>query len=186
MIDSDGNLNVESKCGWSANVPDPPLIHINDDFPRSQSLRTMKVLISDIKSDGEKFGKSSAISVIANEYKTAVSIPVTHAVVYGFLFQRDMRVFTEFASYLECVRSILAHWEFENSGQLSSASTASVLVEKALTGRQQAIVEMIKDGRTNGSIALELGYSESLIRQETIQIYRKLGISGRRDLISNA
>jgi DNA-binding CsgD family transcriptional regulator len=44
------------------------------------------------------------------------------------------------------------------------------------------MVEMIKEGRTNVSIAAILGYSESLIRQETIIIYRKLGISGRNEL----
>jgi DNA-binding CsgD family transcriptional regulator len=44
------------------------------------------------------------------------------------------------------------------------------------------MVEMIKEGRTSVSIAAILGYSESLIRQETIIIYRKLGISGRNEL----
>ncbi|MEY3318245.1 MAG: Bacterial regulatory protein luxR family, partial [Actinomycetota bacterium] len=42
---------------------------------------------------------------------------------------------------------------------------------------------MIKSGSTNQEIASRMGYSESLIRQETIIIYRKLGISGRRDLL---
>lgn len=44
------------------------------------------------------------------------------------------------------------------------------------------ILEMLKEGRTNGSIASVLGYSESLIRQETIIIYKKLGISGRHEI----
>lgn len=42
---------------------------------------------------------------------------------------------------------------------------------------------MIKEQKTNAAIASELGYSESLIRQETIIIYRKLGVSGRKDLL---
>ena len=41
---------------------------------------------------------------------------------------------------------------------------------------------MVKAGQTNRAIADRLGYSESLIRLETIAIYRKLGIEGRRDL----
>jgi DNA-binding CsgD family transcriptional regulator len=41
---------------------------------------------------------------------------------------------------------------------------------------------MIQAGHTNQLIAVRMGYSESLIRQETISIYRKLKISGRRDL----
>ncbi|NCV35144.1 MAG: hypothetical protein EBW66_06130 [Actinobacteria bacterium] len=45
------------------------------------------------------------------------------------------------------------------------------------------ILKMIQSGDTNQIIAERMGYSESLIRQETILIYRKLGISGRRDLV---
>ena len=51
-----------------------------------------------------------------------------------------------------------------------------------LTERQEIILQMIKSGDTNSTIAERMGYSESLIRQETIAIYRKLGISGRKDL----
>jgi DNA-binding CsgD family transcriptional regulator len=51
-----------------------------------------------------------------------------------------------------------------------------------LTERQNLILKMIQSGDTNQIIAARMGYSESLIRQETIAIYRKLGIAGRRDL----
>ena len=44
------------------------------------------------------------------------------------------------------------------------------------------ILEMIQAGDTNLTIALRMGYSESLIRQESVLIYRKLGIKGRVDL----
>ena len=55
-----------------------------------------------------------------------------------------------------------------------------------LTERQNLILKMIKSGSTNQEIASRMGYSESLIRQETIIIYRKLGISGRRDIQINS
>ena len=35
-------------------------------------------------------------------------------------------------------------------------------------------------GFNNAQIGLELGYSESLIRQETVAIYRKLQVTGRK------
>ena len=50
-----------------------------------------------------------------------------------------------------------------------------------LTERQNLILQMIADGRTNADIADLLGYSESLIRQETIRIYSKLACSGRNE-----
>ncbi len=50
-----------------------------------------------------------------------------------------------------------------------------------LTERQNLILKLIAEGRTNAAIADVLGYSESLIRQETIKIYAKLGCSGRNE-----
>jgi DNA-binding NarL/FixJ family response regulator len=53
--------------------------------------------------------------------------------------------------------------------------------EKPLSERQNLILKLIAEGRTNAAIADVLGYSESLIRQETIKIYAKLGCSGRNE-----
>lgn len=53
-----------------------------------------------------------------------------------------------------------------------------------LTERQEVILKLISEGRTNGDIADVLGYSESLIRQETIRIYAHLGCSGRAEAAS--
>ena len=55
-----------------------------------------------------------------------------------------------------------------------------------MSNRQKVILEMLSKGATNSEIALEIGYSESLVRQETIEIYRILGVSGRRELIAVA
>ncbi|MEI9907525.1 MAG: helix-turn-helix transcriptional regulator [Actinomycetota bacterium] len=51
-----------------------------------------------------------------------------------------------------------------------------------LTPRQWAIKEAMLRGLTNAAIAKEMNFSESLIRHETIRIYSKLGINGRKDL----
>lgn len=57
------------------------------------------------------------------------------------------------------------------------------VITVALTARQWEIVQQIRRGLTNGEIATALNLSESLIRQETVQIYRKLGATGRKELI---
>ena len=83
-----------------------------------------------------------------------------------------------FEKYFECVRSILILYlalqtkkfvnEFELSGQLSP--------------RQKHIYSSIQEGKSNRQIAMELSYSISLIRQETMRIYAKLGIKGRQEM----
>ena len=54
-----------------------------------------------------------------------------------------------------------------------------------LTERQKVVHQLMLKGFTNAQIASELGYSESLIRQETIQIFRVLGVSGRKEIIES-
>jgi DNA-binding NarL/FixJ family response regulator len=48
-----------------------------------------------------------------------------------------------------------------------------------LSQRQDLILRMISEGRTNLAISEILKYSESTIRQETIKIFSKLGCDGR-------
>jgi DNA-binding CsgD family transcriptional regulator len=54
------------------------------------------------------------------------------------------------------------------------------LPQVPLTDRQLVIAGMLERGFNNAQIGLELGYSESLIRQETVAIYRKLEVTGRK------
>lgn len=75
----------------------------------------------------------------------------------------------------------LPHLELEVPRYLVSESEAG----KKLTERQELILSMIKSGMTNNAIANRMGYSESLIRQETMSIYQKLGVDGRREIIKN-
>jgi DNA-binding NarL/FixJ family response regulator len=49
----------------------------------------------------------------------------------------------------------------------------------ALTEREQEILNLLAHGNTNKLIAAELGYSESLIKQELVRIFDKLGAKDR-------
>ena len=53
------------------------------------------------------------------------------------------------------------------------------LEQVPLTDRQLVIAGMLERGFSNSQIGLEIGYSESLVRQETISIYKKLNVTGR-------
>ncbi len=48
-----------------------------------------------------------------------------------------------------------------------------------LTVRQTVVLDHICAGRTNAQIAHVVGFSESTVRQETMAIYRTLGVDGR-------
>jgi DNA-binding NarL/FixJ family response regulator len=48
-----------------------------------------------------------------------------------------------------------------------------------LTGREQKILSLLARGNSNKLIAADLGYSESLIKQELVRIFDKLGAKDR-------
>lgn len=58
--------------------------------------------------------------------------------------------------------------------------------EAQLTDRQMEILKQIALGKTNSQIVREIGFSESTVRQETIDIYRKLDVSDRKNAVITA
>ncbi|NBU93100.1 MAG: DNA-binding response regulator [Actinobacteria bacterium] len=56
------------------------------------------------------------------------------------------------------------------------------LFGKLLTTRQEMILQLMRSKFTNEAIAQKIGYSPSLVKQETMLIFSKLGISGRKEL----
>src|SRR3954453_6778483 len=55
-----------------------------------------------------------------------------------------------------------------------------------LTSREAGVLELLQEGRTNAEIAHELSIGIETVRTHARNIYRKLGISSRRDLASLA
>jgi DNA-binding CsgD family transcriptional regulator len=81
-------------------------------------------------------------------------------------------------------------YKIENQKIPENSDAKSINVERksstsriGLTERQIFIVAGIKKGFTNRQIADDLGFSESLIRQETLRIYKHFSVTGRTELI---
>jgi DNA-binding NarL/FixJ family response regulator len=55
-----------------------------------------------------------------------------------------------------------------------------------LSARQLTILSHVQDGLVNLEIAKELMLSESTIRQETVRIYRALGVGNRQEAVKKA
>jgi len=96
----------------------------------------------------------------------------------------DASLHTEYFAVVKLLLSVYLTQLLNNSATRSAhhPKANNDLRGKPLTARQNEILSMIRDGLTNITIAAKLGYSESLIKQETIAIYQKLGIEGRREI----
>lgn len=155
--------------------------NITDDRPGAEALRAMKIIIESREKVKEKF-KDFKDNFHPTHYRTAVALPVSARELFVCALNSGLDDFPAMYEYFACINSILGYWVNISTMSAISRNVKPQEESKELTERQNLILELIRDGKTNASIALSLGYSESLIRQESIIIYRKLNISGRRDL----
>jgi DNA-binding CsgD family transcriptional regulator len=63
----------------------------------------------------------------------------------------------------------------------NDAGAAMVSSPESLTDRQLTVLRLMAEGKTNAQIATELILSESTIRQETVKIYRAVGVHARSE-----
>ena len=84
----------------------------------------------------------------------------------------------------ESISSLLKVYEssLEIKNSQGAISQFEESVNQPLSERQTTILEYLKNGMTNKAIADLIGYSESLVRHETMIIYKKLRVEGRHQL----
>lgn len=183
------NLNgfFEYKClaGLRTHMNPEIRVSISDDNAVAESLRTGKLQIWDMS---EMYANYSDATHKADleVFLSGMALPLTSKTIIGCALNSPLGDLLDYEGYFECIRLVLAQWQARVEFESTSIARREGKENTKLTSRQETILEMIKESLTNASIAVELGFSESLIRQETILIYRKLGVAGRRELINKA
>lgn len=202
QLDSNGEIFVAGSFGRAPQLKPMNLVE-------SHSLLSESVLENVVLEAG---GSKNFISTLLSKkgiaeldpsftFKSSLVAPIVFRGALILYFDEKIRQSQEDDFFLLAVGSLLAlHLSrlSEASVYLDSNATKNVQVsddsierngngsssrgDRALTHRQDVILESLKRGKTNKEIAEDLDFSESLIRQETVQIYRKLGISGRKQL----
>lgn len=123
-------------------------------------------------------------------WRTIVFMPMLPNFAAGFsttIFVTDNEDNQKYFTALKSVISLYVHLLMAEDHPAIGRFTKpkGPVLGEPLTERQQLILGLIKEGKTNNFIADRLGYSESLIRQETMVIYQKLGVDGRREITKN-
>ena len=183
-VQEDGLIKCENLHGLSvkaelANV----VMRISESRPISNAARTQKLVWAKYDtvlqefSDYRFFDKSTP-------WKSLVSVPINLNWVYSLSFSDDLTELPGINNYIESIQSLLKVYESAlEIRNLSNGRTITGAIEhQPLTARQEQILEFLKEGKTNKSIAQAIGYSESLVRHETMIIYKKLRVEGRHQL----
>lgn len=203
-IDSHGNTQPKHYFGFDMSDLNghQPSFLIADKTPFTDCIRENRMIwIDSLPAWPRPYAAMNSIH-IPKHFKTLITCPVENrGLPVGSLsiFSRTKLTYDEsIAQFIEAISMMLASTFNTNShpiGGMNPAQPGSYSAARSfedtelglqdfqepLTERQNLILKLISEGRTNAAIADVLGYSESLIRQETIRIYANLGCSGRNE-----
>jgi DNA-binding CsgD family transcriptional regulator len=194
-LDKDGVIRTASSFGYSTDVNvDQIETAISMSRPMPDAMRRGDVVIGNRETILKNYESYEPLDSKSPWLSTAV-VPTFCNYIFVFRLQCRIKDLPSMEMYFRAVRAILSFYDFEQSISrvrhvaLARLNRQTGLTEslygQALTDRQISILESIKERKTNIAIANLLGYSESLIRQETMIIYAKLGVDGRREILAS-
>ena len=184
IIDPDGAIRCVNIKGFSKNeIITKTQFKLSDNRPISASARTQKLIWARFETVSQEFPDFYHFDR-RTPWESQVSFPVGLTRVYSFSFPSDHSNHEGMNSYIESVASILKVYEsvldFKNA--IGSRNFIEESEVQPLSERQNRILELLKLGKTNKEIAEAIDYSESLVRHETMIIYKKLRVEGRHEL----
>jgi DNA-binding CsgD family transcriptional regulator len=182
-----GVVCVLGGFGWDAveyaSFSDMP---IQAKFPITEAIRTNKVLV--LKNDAE-FRKEYPLMAqvkFSVDWFSEVVIPVYPIGGMALYSSKEITLSESMEVFFVAIGSLLGLYA---SRLPSSLAEEALNVKKKidlpqvpLTDRQFVIAGLLQGGFNNAQIAQEISYSESLVRQEAVAIYRKLQVTGRKAL----
>jgi len=159
---------------------------IQSSYPITQSIRTKEILLCINDAAFKKEYPLMADFPVRDDWVSGIAIPA-YPIGGIALFSSITLELTDSARiFYVAIGSLLGLY----ASRLPKALVAVAITVKEkidlppvpLSDRQLVIAGLLERGFNNAQIGLEIGYSESLIRQETVAIYRKLQVTGRQAL----
>lgn len=160
---------------------------VSTDTPGNKTLRDGSVNLCGSFETYLFSNTSNSEALFPNGFAESVSFPIPGFGGAIVMFQFPFELTPQNELFLRSVGSILGlHLgKIASSQDIDSKSLDSDPAEfLTLTKRQWQVLDLIREGDTNVEIARKLSYSESTIRHETMRIYEKLKVNGRKDLLS--
>lgn len=174
-LDAASNLKSVAKYGLEVNGNHE--LSAWDDSPLSEAIREKRMVVLESSSPSGT--------------TTTVAVPfISNGVPTGLLALRaenagETPIFPE--SVVETLGKLGAFYlETLDFGRITNGTGPIVVNPGDLSSRQLTILGHIEDGLVNLEIAKILMLSESTIRQETVKIYKALGVGNRQEAVKKA
>jgi DNA-binding CsgD family transcriptional regulator/predicted DNA-binding protein with PD1-like motif len=148
------------------------------------SLLEHKNIHTDLEKDGSIHNSHNHITL------TAIALDSTIKGFYLFQHGKRYEVSPNSAHYMQALSSLLTIYlvSIFPRGIRASLLGSEVKTESVseLSARQLMILAGMVDGKTNPELSTALGYSVSTIRHETMDIFKILGVSDRKEAAKSA
>jgi DNA-binding CsgD family transcriptional regulator len=166
---------------------------LSDRLPITDALRLRKIVVVNTLPDWPSEYPLLANTPYPTKEASLISFPIercgTPMAVATVFFNFKVLLNDETTEFIDSISNLLSMYLFSpayRQGVKPIFSPEDVIGIQSQRGlplsqRQDLILRMISEGRTNNAIGEILQYSESTIRQETIKIFSKLGCDGRAE-----
>jgi len=159
-------------------------ISIHQDFPITESIRSNSVIICE---NGLEYHKQYPLMdqfFYKGDWKSGIAIPVYPIGGMALYSSIELELSDPMNIFFITIGSLLGLYASRIPNALVEVALSVKekidLPKVVMSDRQLVIAALLERGFNNAQIGLEIGYSESLIRQETVAIYRKLNVTGRK------
>ena len=194
-LSSEGKVESVARSGASelARHAYPDSYDLRDPSPISDCIKSHKsVWITTLPTWPKEYTFLNSVTYTDPE-KSFICFPIekagTPVAALGIFCMPELSPSTELDAFLRAIGSVFSlHVYYQETMHVSKDGIRPKRKESPtpkaihrLSERQELILKLMSEGRTNFSISELLGYSESTIRQETIKIYSFLQCDGREE-----
>jgi DNA-binding CsgD family transcriptional regulator len=189
-ITEDGYLAPVGTFGLAKTVvTDWGNIPLTIEVPLTVSVKTNQLVLIRREEAVEKYPILVEYKGIPEKWDSYIVIPILPFGAIALTLNSVPVIESELESFLRAVGALALLFVQRNQLRVEvykrKSQVARVTRQGVLTERQVLIKRLMEKGHTNNEIAQEIGYSESLVRHETMAIYATLNISGRQELLQN-
>lgn len=188
FIKPDGSMSVSAGFGYGPEAnPDIYGRSLRSKTLVDDAFRHNKVVIGGSYKEFVFKHPPQANRLFPDGFEDSIAIPMSFLGVMVVCSEKKFHLTPNVEFFFKIVGEVIAlhaaRLNAESTHKIHQESLPSSENISALTSRQSVVLSAILHGSTNRTIAGELGFSESLIRHETVEIYRKLNVSGRKELL---
>jgi DNA-binding CsgD family transcriptional regulator len=198
------DLVLDGHHGFTPLISKFGSVPVDWDFPVTRAFRTGQAEFFPVADLDDRFPLLSPINELLESSsadgarapgETLVVLPIAYAgdlvAVCAIVVAHDGEwTWTDYTA-LDGIGSILGLWQrisHLEGLRLDAATGKRVrsIPDGGLTERQRLIVELIRDGKSNASIAQALGYSVGTVKAEVQRLLAMLAVDNRKEIVRKA